>query len=229
MPASKFIILVLKLIPLILMWRARRLREAKGGRITTTVLATSDSSQRDLDRVEFLWFEDTLRYSPPAFIRAQVRWMGFFIFIFMALFLLGMYGSYPRPRGGDWSIFALLSVLFVFCLVLLNSLSLRAKRRFRHYAELADSAQRKLSKELRSERVIFNKNGEHFALFAQWTDKSGRVWETRSGPYLGDPATYYQDSWVIVLVDPKDPQRSVIEPLSLPRLTQFTGIMDARR
>jgi len=219
----KLIRLLLLLVPLILTWRSRRAREAEGGRFTPTVLATSDLRQRQLDRVEFFWFEDTLRYSPPAFIRAQLRWIGLFFFFFIAIFLLGMYGTYPGSRGGDWSLFALFGVLLLVCLIWLNSLSLRARRRYRHYAELAESAARKISKELRSEPVKFNKSGQHFALLAQWTDESGHTWETRSGPYLGDPVNYFRGGWVIILVDAKDPRMSVIEPARLPRL------MDARR
>jgi len=224
------------LLPLILTWRSRRARATEGGRFTPTVLATSDLRQRQLDRVEFFWFEDTLRYSPPAFIRAQLRWIGLSFFIFMWIFLIAMVVSYAAIlysglRDAEWRVFAMFALssgLFLSCLVWLNSLSLRAKRRYRHYAELAESAARKISKELRSEPVKFNKSGQHFALLAQWTDESGHTWETRSGPYLGDPVNYFRGGWVIILVDAKDPRMSVLEPARLPRLTFLAEMMDAR-
>jgi len=52
---------------------------------------------------------------------------------------------------------------------------------------------------------------KQYALYAQWRDQYGNIWETRSGPYRGDPIPYFQDAGVIILVDPKDQRMSVRE------------------
>lgn len=211
-----------------LLWRMYETRRLRGGQRTATVARDDPKSAGrgpERNRVDFLDFNDFLRYSPASVLLVQNVLIGL-----VALMLLSVFGTFCWLAAGKSDGIALL-IFGVSGLVLLativwfgNRLRLAGKRNLSD-ARLQDVAIRRRIEEFRVQRVEVYNAADVFIVIACWSDDAGREWETRCGPISGDPTMYFQRHPLVVLQDPGRTEDSRVDPAYLP-LVNWRGMMD---